>query len=146
MAEQLPDIKGYLRTQGFGPRELATLEVADSWAIAGQIAFELNIPHSDKLEEAVVGIIATAKDERDLLFRTEGVLAGDLAWMPLASSSHAPLRPWLDDRVEDQSVDEKPPPGEKVRKLLPSGEERAARERSSSRSCGRVIWPMSWMR
>ena len=63
MADQLPDIVGYLRTQGFGPREVATLEVADSWAIAGQIAFELNIPHSDKPEQAVVEIIAAAKDE-----------------------------------------------------------------------------------
>ena len=71
MADQLPDISGFLRTQGFGPREIATLEVADSWAIAGQIAFELNIPHSDRLEE-VVKIIAAAKDERDLLLRTEG--------------------------------------------------------------------------
>ena len=61
---------------GFGKETL--LEVSDSWAIAGQIAVELNIPHSDKLEEAVVGIIAAAKDERNLLFRTEGVLAGDL--------------------------------------------------------------------
>ena len=76
--------------------------MADSWAIAVQIALELNIPHSDKLEEAVVEIIAAAKDERNLLLRAEGVLAGDLAWMSLASSSKAPLRPWLDDKVKDQ--------------------------------------------
>ena len=57
MADQLPDVSGFLRTQGFGRREIATLEVADSWAIAGQIAFELSLPRSDKVEEAVVEII-----------------------------------------------------------------------------------------
>ena len=46
-------------------REIATLEVADSWAIAGQIAFELNIPHLDRLEKAVVEIITAAEDERN---------------------------------------------------------------------------------
>ena len=48
MAPKPPDISEYLRSQGFGPRELATLEVADSAAIAGQLAFELNIPRSKK--------------------------------------------------------------------------------------------------
>ena len=53
MAAKPPDISEYLRSQGFGPRELATLEVADSAAIAGQLAFELNIPHSEELAKAV---------------------------------------------------------------------------------------------
>ena len=43
MAAKPPDISEYLRSQGFGPRELATLEVADSATIAGQLAFELNL-------------------------------------------------------------------------------------------------------
>ena len=38
-----PDLSEYLRAQGFGPRELATLEVADSAVVTGQLAFELNI-------------------------------------------------------------------------------------------------------
>ena len=54
MAAKPPDISEYLRSQGFGPRELATLEAADSAAIAGQLAFELNIPHSEELAKAVV--------------------------------------------------------------------------------------------
>ena len=33
MAAKPPDISEYLRSQGFGPRELATLEAADSAAI-----------------------------------------------------------------------------------------------------------------
>ena len=49
MAAKPPDISEYLRSQGFGPRELATLEVADSATIAGQLAFELNLPNSGNL-------------------------------------------------------------------------------------------------
>ena len=56
------------------------------------------------------------------------MLAGDLAWVPLASSSRVPLRPWLDDKNEDKAAEDRPPSGEKVKKLLASGEEGAARE------------------
>ena len=80
MAAPLPDIAGYLRTQGFGPREMATLEVADSVAIAGRIAFELNAPHLEELAKAVADMITAAKEEERLLLRTRGVLANDLAW------------------------------------------------------------------
>ena len=83
MAAQLPDIAGYPRTQGFGPREMATLEVADS---AGQIAFEMNIPHSEELAKAVGEMITAAKGDESLLLRIGGVLASDLAWTQLASS------------------------------------------------------------
>ena len=74
MAAKPPDISEYLRSQGFGPRELATLEVADSATIAGQ------------------------------------------------------LRPWLEASIVKVQIEERPPPGEKVRRLLKDGEENAARE------------------
>ena len=76
MAAKPPDISEYLRSQGFGRRELATLEVADSAAIAaGQLAFELNIPHSEELAKAVESLVAAAKKEDGILQRTGGVLA-----------------------------------------------------------------------
>ena len=55
MAARPPDISEYLRTQGFGTQELATLEVAESAVIAGQLAFELNLP------KAVEGLVTAAK-------------------------------------------------------------------------------------
>ena len=58
MAAKPPDISKYLQTQGFGARELATLEVADSAVIAGQLALELNIPRSEELARAVESLVA----------------------------------------------------------------------------------------
>ena len=66
--------------------------MADSGAIASQIAFELNIPHSEELAKAVVEMISTAKEEESLLLRTGGVLANDLAWTHLASFDSEALR------------------------------------------------------
>ena len=128
MAAKPPDISEYLRSQGFGPRELATLEVADSATIAGQLAFELNLPHSGELAKAVEDIIAAAKKESGMLIRTGGILANDLAWTQLAGSSSSPSRPWLEASIGKVRIEERPPPGEKVRKLLEDGEEKAARE------------------
>ena len=51
---QLDECKRYLENLGFGPRELATLEVSDSAAIARQLAFEMNITASMELEDAIV--------------------------------------------------------------------------------------------
>ena len=127
MAAQLPDMAEYLRTQGFGSREMATLEVADSAAIAGQLCFE-NIPRSEELAKVVEGLITAAKNEDSMLLRTGGVLASDLAWTQLASSSSSPARPWLDTKVAVIQLEDRPPPGERIKKLLESGEERAARE------------------
>ena len=83
MAAKPPDISEYLRSQGFGTRELATLEVADSAVIAGP---------------------------------------------QLAGSASAPTRPWLITQPVLSQEEDRPPPGEKIRKLLANGEERAARE------------------
>ena len=99
MAAEPPDISGYLKSQGFGTRELATLEVTDSAAVAAQLSFELNVPHSDELAKAVKDLIAAAKDEDRLLQRTGGLLASDLAWTQLSSSSSMPARPWLEAKV-----------------------------------------------
>ena len=128
MAAKPPDISEYLRTQGFGTRELATLEVADSAVIAGQLAFELNIPHSEELAKAVESLVTAAKKEDGMLQRTGGVLASDLAWTQLAVSAGAPARPWLATQPALSQAEDRPPPGEKIRKLLANGEERAARE------------------
>ena len=72
MAAKPPDISEYLRSQGFGPRELATLEAADSAAIAGQLSFELNLPRSEELAKAVEEIIIAAKKESSMLIRNPG--------------------------------------------------------------------------
>ena len=93
MAARPPDISEYLRTQGFGARELATLEVTDSAVIAGQLAFELNLPHSEELAKAVEGLVTAAKKEDGMLKRTDRVLASDLAWTQLASRRELPLGP-----------------------------------------------------
>ena len=90
MATKPPAISEYLRSQGFGPRELATLEVADSAAIAGQLSFKLNLSHSAELAKAVEGLIIAAKKESSILIRTGGTLASDLAWTQLAGSSGPP--------------------------------------------------------
>ena len=128
MAAKPPDISEYLRTQGFGPRELATLEVADSAAVAGQLAFELNIPRSDELAKAVEDLIAAAKKEDVMLQRTGGVRASDLAWTQLSGTASTPARPWLVAQPVQSQDEDRPPPGEKIRKLLASGDDRAARE------------------
>ena len=128
MAAKPPDISEYLRSQGFGPRELATLEVADSATIAGQLAFELNLPNSVELARAVEDIITAAKNQSGMLIRTGGTLASDLAWTQLSGSSSSPARPWLEASIVKVQIEERPPPGEKVRKLLKDGEENAARE------------------
>ena len=128
MAAKPPDISEYLRSQGFGPRELATLEVADSATIAGQLAFELNLPNSGELARAVEDIITAAKNQSGMLIRTGGTLASDLAWTQLSGSSSSPARPWLEASIVKVQIEERPPPGEKVRRLLKDGEENAARK------------------
>ena len=128
MAAKPPDISEYLRSQGFGPRELATLKAADSVAIAGQLAFELNIPHSEELAKAVENLVTATKKEDGVLQRTGGVLASDLAWTQLAGSASAPARPWLVSQPARSQEEDRPPPEKKIKKLLADGEERVARE------------------
>ena len=51
-----------------------------------------------------------------------------LAWTQLAGSASAPARPWLVSQPALSQEEDRPPPGEKIKKLLADGEERAARE------------------
>ena len=81
-----------------------------------------------ELAKAVEDIIAAAKKESGMLIRTGGTLANDLAWTQLAGSSSSLARPWLEASIVKVQIEERPPPGEKVRKLLENGEEKAARE------------------
>ena len=135
MAAKPPDISEYLRSQGFGPRELATLEAADSAAIAGQLAFELNIPHSEELAKAVGNLVTAAKKEDGMLQRTGGVLASDLAWTQLAGSASAPARPWL---VSQPALSQ-----EEIKKLLAMAR-KGPLESFVFKSSGHASWEKSW--
>ena len=64
---RLDECKRYLENLGFGPRELATLEISDSAAIARQQAFEMNITFSTELEETIVDWRQNAGNKRDYL-------------------------------------------------------------------------------
>ena len=109
----------HLESQGFGPLELATLEVSDSEDIAKQLAFELNLPFSEAMVEALAIWIQGAKAEAGLLQRASGLLADDVAWHLLAPTP----------RCGPICVEEtRPPPGIKAKKLVQDGQELAARE------------------
>ena len=116
---QLDKCKRYLESLGFGPRELATLDINDSSAIAKQLAFELNVTASTELEDAIVDWIQDARAPAKMAMRLEGVLASDIEWGKLATRR----------RFGPETVPEKPPPpGDRVRKLELSGCELLARE------------------
>ena len=96
---------------GLWPRELATLDIDDSAAIAKQLAFELNITSSTELEDAIVEWIQDSRGPAKMAMRLEGVLASDIEWERLA----------VRRRFGPETVPEKPPPpGDRVRKLLQS--------------------------
>ena len=87
----------YLEEQGFGILELATLDPKDASEVAKQIAFELNAPMREQLEEAVRDWILAARRQSDLLRKATGISGNDLEWRLLgpperASSSQEPLR------------------------------------------------------
>ena len=116
---QLDKCKRYLESLGFGPRELATLEVSDSAAIAKQLAFEMNITASAELEDAIVDWIQDSRAPAKMAMRLEGILASDIDWERLAvrrrfGPTMAPEKP--------------PPPGDRLRKLELTGCELLARE------------------
>ena len=109
---QLDKCKRYLESLGFGPRELATLDIDDSAAIAKQLAFELNITSSTELEDAIVEWIQDSRGPAKMAMRLEGVLASDIEWERLA----------VRRRFGPETVPEKPPPpGDRIRKLELSG-------------------------
>ena len=116
---QLDKCKRYLESLGFGPRELATLDINESSAIAQQLAFELNIATSAELEDAIVDWIQDSRPSAKMAMRLEGVLASDIEWEQLA----------VRRRFGPETVPEKaPPPGDRILKLELTGCELLARE------------------
>ena len=109
----------HLEAQGFGPMALATLQIEDCEDIAKQLAFELNLPYSELIVEALAIWIQDARSEAKLLSRTYGLLADDITWHQLA-----PVAREVPVYVEEP----RPPPGDKARKLINDGQEYAARE------------------
>ena len=108
-----------LEAQGFGPMSLATLQIEDCEEIAKQLAFELNLPYSEAIVEALAIWIQDARSEAKLLSRTYGSLADDITWHQLA-----PVAREVPVCVEEP----RPPPGDKARKLINDVQEFAARE------------------
>ena len=108
-----------LEAQGFGPMALATLQIEDCEDIAKQLAFELNLPYSESIVEALAIWIQDARSEAKLLSRTYGLLADDITWHQLAPVARA---------VPVYVEEPRPPPGDKARKLINDGQEFAARE------------------
>ena len=123
--------------------ELATLEVADSAAIAGQLAFELNIPHSEELAKAVESLVAAAKKEDGVLQRIGGVLASDLAWAQLAGSASAPARPWLVPQPALSQEEDRPPLERRSRGSAPMAR-KGPLESSVFKSFTHASWGKSW--
>ena len=115
---------------GFGPRELATLEISDSAAIARQLAFEMNITASTELKKAIVDWIQNLRALAKMAARLEGILASDIEWERLA----------VRRRFGPTMAPEKaPPPADKLRKLELTGclifVDKAATERALCKRC-----------
>ena len=109
----------HLESQGFGTIALATLQVDECEDIAKQLAFELNLPYSEWIVEALAIWIQDARGEAKLLSRTYGLLADDITWQQLASVAR---------QVPVYVEEPRPPLGDKARKLINDGQEFAARE------------------
>ena len=73
----------YLVDQGFGPLELASLDLDESPAMARQLATELNLPFGDWLVDALYCWLQEAREEAKIYKRVHGYHGGDLAWMSL---------------------------------------------------------------
>ena len=73
----------YLVDQGFGPLELASLDLEESTAMARQLATELDLPFGDWLVDALYCWLQEACEEAKIYKRAHGYHSGDLAWMSL---------------------------------------------------------------
>eukprot|EP00439_Symbiodinium_sp_Y106_P025707 s8442_g3.t1 len=94
----------YLVDQGFGPLELASLDLDESPAMARQLATELNLPFGDWLAK--------------IYKRVHGYHSGDLAWMSLMPPVELPDA----KGVGPAFATEPPPPlGERNRKVIEDG-------------------------
>ena len=119
MSDLLDRCRAHLSLVGFGPREMATLDVNDSGDIATQIACELNIIPSQELEDAIVDWIQEAREPARTAMRLEGVLASDIEWNRLQERRR--FGPAM-------APEPAPPPGDKIRKLELTGLELQVRE------------------
>ena len=75
----------YLVDQGFGPLELASLDLDESPAMARQLATELTLPFGDWLVDWLVDALycwlQEAREEAKIYKRAHGYHSGDLAWI-----------------------------------------------------------------
>ena len=80
-----------LLPRGAGVRHLgaATLNPKDASEVAKQIAFVLNVPLREQLEEAVRDWILAARKQGDLLHRATGINGNDLEWRSLGPPERA---------------------------------------------------------
>ena len=69
MSSLLDRCRVHVDMVGFGPGEMATLDVNDSSEIAKQIAFEMNIIPSQELEEAIVDWIWESRETAGLAMK-----------------------------------------------------------------------------
>ena len=80
----------YLVDQGFGPLELASLDLDESPAMARQLATELDLPFGDWLVDALYCWLQEAREEAKIYKRVHGYHGGDLAWMSLMPPAELP--------------------------------------------------------
>ena len=109
----------YLVDQGFGPLELASLDLDESPAMARQLATELNnLPFGDWLVDALYCWLQEAREEAKIYKRAHGYYSGDLAWMSLMPPVELP-----DAKGSGPAFAPEPPPplGERNRKLIEDG-------------------------
>ena len=109
----------HLQQVGFGPLQLATLDEADCRVMGSQLADVLQLPPGDYIADAIAVWVEEAKEESKLLKRATGYLHDDLTWLALQPVKEQP---------KFVLHEPAPPPGEKLRRLLESGAEAAARE------------------
>ncbi|CAE7794108.1 unnamed protein product [Symbiodinium sp. CCMP2456] len=106
-----------LADQGFGPLELASLDLDESTAMAHQLATELNLPFGDWLVDALYCWLQEAREEAKVYKRAQGYYSDDLAWMSLMPPMELP---------DAKGVG--PPLRERNRKLIEDGCSVQARE------------------
>ena len=106
--------------EGFGPLELASLDLDESPAMARQLATELNLPFRDWLVDALYCWLQEACEEAKakIYKRAHGYHSVDLAWMSLMPPVELP-----DAKGSGPAFATEPPPplGERNRKLIEDG-------------------------
>ena len=81
----------YLVDQGFGPLELASLDLDESTAMARQLATELNLPFGDWLVDALSCWLQEAPKEAKMYKRAHGYHSGDFGLDVANATRGAPL-------------------------------------------------------